>query len=113
MSSKIDRLANRINWSYLESSLGYLFKAGNSPSLRHVIGLLYLQSINNLSCQETIENYQSSSEWQGFCGCQGEGSKGVSAAALSIWSREIGAEGRKAMTSALGLPRRGPDETLH
>ncbi|MGB1310581.1 MAG: hypothetical protein ACPG47_05190 [Leucothrix sp.] len=103
-SRKLQRLATHINWSYLESSLGHLFTGHNAPPLRLVIGLLYLQSIDELPYEDVITSFKQSPDWQAFCGMNHEENLSlVNVACLSIWSRVIGASGREAMTKALGM----------
>lgn len=111
-NDKIVRLAKLVNWAQLDSELGFLFQSEGAPSSRLVLGLLYLQSIENLSFSEVITKWEKAPEWQYFCG----GTHLTDAfplhnASLSIWSRVIGSQGREAMIRALGSLKR--DKILH
>ena len=111
-NDKIVRLAKLVNWEQLDSELGFLFQSEGAPSPRLVLGLLYLQSIENLSFSEVITKWEKAPEWKYFCG----GTHLVDSfplhnASLSIWSRVIGSHGREAMIRALGSLKR--DKILH
>lgn len=110
---KICLLKKCINWSYLNDELGYLFKEGHAPPIQLIIGLLYLQSIDNLPYSDVIAIWKKSPEWQYFCGEKFlSDTFPLNDASLSIWSRVIGSQGRTAMTRALvGTVRR--NATLH
>ena len=102
--NKIIRLSKLINWDYLEKELGYQFKGEKSPPTRLIIGLLYLQSLENLPFSEVISIWKKSPEWQYFCGYS-EKQFSLHETSLSIWSRVIGTSGRIAMTHALSAPK--------
>jgi len=101
---RLHRLANRIDWQFLEQSLASCFNPDIDPSPRLIIGLLYLQALENVSYDEVRARWASSPAWQYFCGetlyCR---EYPLHPAALSIWSREIGAAGCKLMRHALTL----------
>ena len=100
---KVCRLKKLINWSFLDNELGYLFKDKQAPPPRLIIGLLYLQSIDDLPYSDVIDIWQKSPEWQYFCGQEFLNEKlPLHGASLSIWSRVVGSQGRASMTRALG-----------
>ena len=110
--NKVCRLEKLINWQYLETQLGHLFKSDNAPPSRLILGLLYLQSIDNLPYSDVIEIWKKSPEWQYFCGQTFlEDKFPLHDASLSIWSRVVGTQGREVMTRALGVVER--NATLH
>ena len=109
---KICQLEKLVNWQYLDNKLGHLFAGDNAPPSRLILGLLYLQSIDNLPYSEIISIWKKSPEWQHFCGeTMLTDTFPLNDASLSIWSRVVGDQGRESMTRALGLVRRS--ETLH
>lgn len=109
---RLYRLANRIDWQFLEQSLSSCFNPVIDPSPRLIIGLLYLQAVENLSYDEVRVRWASTPAWQYFCGetlyCR---EYPLHPAALSIWSREVGAAGRELMCKALAL--RSSREVVH
>ena len=105
-NDKICRLARLVDWRYLEDELGFLFKAESSPPLRLVLGLLYLQSIENLSFTEVINKWKKTPEWQYFCGQENLTDEfPLHDASLSILSRAVGSHGRGTMINALASLR--------
>jgi len=109
---KVFRLEKLINWKYLDSELGYLFKDERAPPSRLILGLLYLQSIDDLPYSDVIDIWKKSPEWQHFCGQKFLNEKfPLHDASLSIWSRVVGAQGRESMTRALGKVQQ--DVTWH
>lgn len=111
--SQFCKLKRRINWSHLDNELSYLFRGDHTPPSRLILGLLYLQSIDNLPYSEVINRWENSPEWQYFCGEEYlNDSFPLHPASLSIWSRVIGTQGRASMTRALGTVIRR-EETLH
>lgn len=110
---KVCQLKKRVNWSYLDNELGYLFEEEDAPPSQLILGLLYLQSIDNLPYSDVIEIWEKSPEWQYFCGETFlNDTFPLNNALLSIWSRAIGTQGRASMTRALGTVVRH-NETLH
>lgn len=100
---KICLLKKRINWTCLHDELGYLFENKQAPSMKLILGLLYLQSIDNLPYSDVIAIWEKSPEWQYFCGEEFlSDTLPMLDAHLSIWSRVIGEDGRTAMMRALG-----------
>ena len=88
------------------------YKSENAPKPRFVLGLLYLQSIENLSFAEVIEKWKKSPEWQLFCGERYlNDTFPLHDAALSIWSRVVGPHGRETMIRALASLN--VDKALH
>lgn len=111
-NDKICRLARLVNWTLLDQELGFIFKSENAPSSRLVLGLLYLQSIENLSFADVIAKWKSSPEWQYFCGEKYLSEMfPIHDASLSIWSRVVGTQGRETMVRALGSVNR--NKTMH
>jgi len=109
---KVCRLEKLINWKYLDKNLGHLFNSEQAPPSRLILGLLYLQSIDNLSYSEVISIWEESPEWQHFCGQKFLNETfPLHEALLSIWSRVVGEQGRESMTRALGTVQ--PDVTWH
>jgi IS5 family transposase len=104
---RLYRLANRIDWKFLEQSLAPHFNPDIDPSPRLIVGLLYLQAVENLSYDEVRVRWTLTPAWQYFCGetlyCF---EYPLNPAALSIWSRVVGAAGRKLMCQALVRPIR-------
>lgn len=109
---RLYRLAGRIDWQFLEQSFSSRFNPEIDPSPRLIIGLLYLQAVENLSYDEVRARWASTPAWQYFCGetlyCR---EYPLHPAALSIWSREVGAAGRELMCKALAL--RSSREVVH
>lgn len=100
--NKVCQLKELIDWSYLDNKLGHLFQHENAPSSRLMFGLLYLQSIGNLSYSEVVSTWRKSPEWQYFCGEKFfSETYPLNSASLSIWSRVVGEKGRISMTYAL------------
>ncbi|MGB1311931.1 MAG: hypothetical protein ACPG47_12000 [Leucothrix sp.] len=112
---KVCQLKQRINWSFLDNKLGYLFKTEHAPPSRLIFGLLYLQSIDNLPYSDVISIWKKSPEWQYFCGEEFlTETFPLHDAALSIWSRVVGDQGRELMMQALGtVQRREAVATVH
>jgi len=111
-NDKVCLLKKCINWSYLDRELGHLFKDDHAPSAQLILGLLYLQSIDNLPYSDVIAIWKKSPEWQYFCGEEFlSDTFPLHDASLSIWSRVVGTQGRSLMTCALGTVRRSA--TLH
>lgn len=109
---KVCQLEKLIDWGSLDNELAYLFKGEHAPSSRLILGLLYLQSIDNLSYAEVMATWKKSPEWQYFCGEEFLSETfPLHDAALSIWSRVVGAQGRESMMRALGTVTSG--KTLH
>lgn len=101
---KLYRLTSRIDWQFLEESLASRFNPDIDPSPRLIIGLLYLQAVENLSYDDVRARWATSPEWQFFCGeTLYSREYPLHPAALSIWSREIGAAGCALMRRALTL----------
>lgn len=101
---RVCQLKKRINWSFLDTQLGYLFESEHAPSSRLIFGLLYLQSIDDLPYSDVISIWVKSPEWQYFCGEEFlNDSFPLHDASLSIWSRVVGTQGREFMTRALGV----------
>ena len=109
---RICRLTRLVDWSLLDQEFGFLFKSENAPSSRLIFGLLYLQSIENLSFEEVMTQWVKTPEWQYFCGQEHLTDVfPLHNASLSIWSRVIGAQGRGAMVTALVSLRKS--DNLH
>lgn len=101
-NDKIFRLAKLVDWELLEDELGFLFTSENSPPLRLVLGMFYLQSIENLSFEDVIKRWTKTPEWQYFCGQEYMTDEfPLHNASLSIWSRVIGSQGRDTMIGVL------------
>ena len=109
--NKICRLKKLIDWRYLDNELGHFFGYEHASSSRLILGLLYLQSIDNLPYSDVISIWKKSPEWQYFCGeAFLSETYPLNNASLAIWSRIIGEQGRLSMTRAL---INGPKATLH
>jgi len=104
--NKVCQLERLVNWKYLDDELGHLFKGESAPPSRLILGLLYLQSIDNLSYFDVMAKWKQSPEWQYFCGetFLNEAFP-LHHASLSIWSRIVGPYGREMMIRALGTAK--------
>lgn len=100
-NNEICRLKKRINWDYLHLELEHLFKPDHTQSFQLIIGLLYLQAIDNLPYSEVILVWEKTAEWQYFCGEKYLNETFPLLTPLSSWSRIVGEQGRMSMTRAL------------
>ena len=101
-NNKLRRLARLINWKLLNDSFSSNFQSPQSPSSRMIFALLYLQTKEDISCEELMERWVKTPEWQYFCGeTVLKDSCPFHPSILSIWSRELGVSGAKLMCAAL------------
>ena len=109
---KLSLISKLINWDLLEHQLGHLFEHQSAPPLRLTLGLLYLKTLNDISYEETLEQWGNSSHWQRFCGdVQADAVQPIRASTLSIWNREIGDKGFYWIRVAVNAPYQ--NKTLH
>lgn len=67
----IYRLADRLNWDYLEKAFGpYYVEANGRPGIpiRVIAGLHYLKYLENESDESVVEKFCENPYWQYFCG---------------------------------------------
>lgn len=72
-SHNLYRLANIINWNYLEQTVGKTYAEGpDRPefSVRLIVGLHYLKYLENKSDEEIVKGFIQNPYWQYFCGCE-------------------------------------------
>lgn len=99
---KLIRLARLIDWDLLSNEYYNKFGRGNPPSPRLLFGLLYLQAKEDIKSDELVKRWEKSPEWQHFCGEEElKDEFPLHPSQLSIWRREIGANGCKLMCAAL------------
>ena len=99
---KLIRLARLIDWDLLSKQYHHQFEQGSAPSPRLLFGLLYLQAKEDIGCGELMKRWESSPEWQHFCGEEMlKDTFPLHPSQLSIWRREIGSNGCKLMCAAL------------
>ena len=112
LDSKLPLMSNLIDWALLEQQLGHHFEPKSAPPFRLMIGLLYLKTMNNISYEETLKQWDRSVYWQRFCGSDNtEAASAIRPSTLSIWNREIGDNGIYWMRVAVTMPFR--NETIH
>lgn len=101
-TNKLRRLSRLINWKLLSDSFFTNFNASQSQSPRMIFALLYLQAKEKVSCEELMERWLVTPEWQYFCGeTTLKNTYPMHPSVLSIWSRELGVNGSKLMCAAL------------
>lgn len=99
---KLYRLERMIDWDLLSTQYTHKFDSGNAPSPRLLFGLLYLQAKENIDSEELMQRWETTPEWQYFCGEKTLHDRfPLQPAQLSIWRREIGENGCKLMCAAL------------
>jgi len=67
------RLADIINWTYLEENIGKTYAEGPGrpeTSVRLIVGLHYLKYLENKSDEEIVKGFTQNPYWQYFCGCE-------------------------------------------
>ena len=72
-SHNLYRLANIINWTYLEQNIGKTYAEGPGrpeTSVRLIVGLHYLKYLENKSDEEIVKGFVQNPYWQYFCGCE-------------------------------------------
>jgi len=88
------RLADVINWEFLEKTAGKQFidGPGRPPlSTRLIVGLHYLKYLENKSDEEAVRNFLHNPYWQYFCGNEFfEHDFPLHPTSLSRWRKKIG-----------------------
>ena len=72
-SHNLYRLAEIINWTYLEENIGKTYAEGPGrpeTSVRLIVGLHYLKYLENKSDEEIVKGFTQNPYWQYFCGCE-------------------------------------------
>ena len=99
-------LRNKINWENLEERLCSFYKTydrgRSSHSLRIMIGLVLLQSMNNTSDLKTGEILSENSYWQYFCGYEhfSQTAK-ISESCVRRFRQSLGKEGFEILMSSV------------
>lgn len=95
-SHNLYRLANIINWTYLEQTIGKTYAEGPGrpeTSVRLIVGLHYLKYLENKSDEEIVKGFVQNPYWQYFCGCEYfEHKIPIHPTTLVKWRKKIGIE---------------------
>lgn len=93
-SHNLYRLANIINWNYLEQTVGKTYAEGPGrpeTSVRLIVGLHYLKYLENKSDEEIVKGFIQNPYWQYFCGCEYfEHTLPIHPTTLVKWRKKIG-----------------------
>ena len=93
-SHNLYRLANIINWTYLEQNIGKTYAEGPGrpeTSVRLIVGLHYLKYLENKSDEEIVKGFVQNPYWQYFCGCEYfEHTIPIHPTTLVKWRKKIG-----------------------
>lgn len=93
-SHNLYRLANIINWNYLEQTIGKTYAEGPGrpeTSVRLIVGLHYLKYLENKSDEEIVKGFIQNPYWQYFCGCEYfEHTLPIHPTTLVKWRKKIG-----------------------
>jgi hypothetical protein len=101
---EIYQLSETVDWAYLETEMGKLFKSGDKPKHRLMAGLIYLKRMSGLSSKEVFSKWTSCPYWRFFCGVKSTGSAEnlpFSPVVLDIWEREMSGAGNEIMIIAV------------
>jgi IS5 family transposase len=93
-SHMLFRLSGKINWLYLEETIGKNYEDGlgrPSTSTRLIVGLHYLKYLENKSDEEIVKGFVQNPYWQYFCGCEYfEHTLPLHPTTLVKWRKKIG-----------------------
>ena len=105
-------LSDRVNWAYLEKSIGVSYhESPGRPTLpvRLLVGLHYLKYLENKSDEEVVSGFVENPYWQYFCGCETfEHRVPLHPSSLGKWRKRIGLKRlEKLLEETLNIARRG------
>lgn len=110
-TNSLFRLADAINWQYLEDSLGKTFEVGPGrplTSTRLIIGLHLLKYLENKSDEEIVRGFVLNPYWQYFCGCEFfEHKIPIHPTTMVKWRKKIGVDKfEKLLEETLNIAKR-------